>query len=221
MNRDLFDEIPEVEGFDRKAFVDKVMKANGDDVEKAKAKQVTDIETERDNLKTDLEKATQEIEAKDSQLKEQDETIKELKELADDSEATKKKLEEYEQKEEARKKEEEQAQIEEGFKARFNGVTDGSEFVNDFTKEAVFGKFKDAVDAPENKGKSDKEIYQELLKGNEGWLKQKQKFLDMQGMGHPDIDTGIVDKYKNMSLTEQMKWANENPEQYAEIKDLV
>ena len=218
MKRELFDDLPEVEGFDKKAFVDKIMNANGEDVEKAKAKQVKDIEAERDTLKAEVDKLGKDIEDKDSQLKEKDTTIKELKELADDSEATKKKLEELEQKEQARQEEEKQAQIEEGLKARFNNVTEGAEFVNDFTKIGAFNQFKDALNSPENKGKGDKEIYSELMKGNEGWLKQPQKFIDMPGMGVPDVDMTAVEKYKAMTLAEQMEWANENPEQFAEIQ---
>lgn len=90
--------------------------------------------------------------------------------------------------------------------------------MNEFTKEGAYNNFKEALDNPENKGKGDKEIYQALMKGNEGWLKQPQNFPDMSGMGSPDVDMTAVEKYKAMSLQDQMKWANENPEQFAEIK---
>ena len=218
MNRKFLEELlPEdLEG--RKEIVDKIMNENGDDVEKAKAKQVKDIEQERDNLKGKLDEANSKNEELKGQIKDKDETIKGLEESVGNEEEMKAQLEAYKEKEKKAEEERKQEQIEEGLKARFENVTDGAEFVNEFTKEGAYNNFKQALDSPENKGKGDKEIYQALMKGNEGWLKQPQNFPDMSGMGSPDVDMTAVVKYKAMSVNEQMKWANENPEQFAEIK---
>ena len=218
MNRELFNDLPEVEGFDKKAFVDKIMDANGEDVEKAKAKQVKDIEAERDKLQVELDDSNKQLEELKGQVADKDKTIKSLEENVGNEEKLKAEIEEYKQKEKDAEEERKQAQIEEGLKARFDNVTDGAEFVNDFTKDGAFNSFKQALDNPENNGKGDKEIYQELMKGNEGWLKQPQNFPNMSGMGKPDVDMTAVEKYKAMSLQDQMKWANENPEAFAEIK---
>ena len=221
MNRDLFNDLPEVEGFDKKAFVDKIMKANGEDVEKAKAKQVKDIEAERDNLKVELDDSNKQLEDLKSQVADKDKTIEELEQSVGNEEELKAKLEEYKQKEKDAEEERKQAELEAGLKARFETVTDGAEFIDPYVKDGVFNEFKDALEAPENKGKGDKEIYTELMKGNEGRLKQQQSFPNMSGMGKPDVDVSTVEKFKGMSLKERMEFANSNPDVYAEIKDLV
>lgn len=218
MNRKFLEELLPEDMEGRKEIVDKIMAENGEDVEKAKAKQVKDIEQERDNLKGKLDEANSKNEELKGQIKDKDETIKGLEESVGNEEEMKAQLEAYKEKEKKAEEERKQEQIEEGLKARFENVTDGAEFVNEFTKEGAYKNFKEALDNPENKGKGDKEIYQALMKGNEGWLKQPQNFPDMSGMGSPDVDMTAVEKYKAMSLQDQMKWANENPEQFAEIK---
>lgn len=218
MKREFLEELLPAEMEGRKEIVDKIMAENGEDVEKAKAKQVKDIEQERDNLKGKLDEANSKNEELKGQIKDKDETIKGLEESVGNEEEMKAQLEAYKEKEKKAEEERKQEQIEEGLKARFENVTDGAEFVNEFTKEGAYNNFKEALDNPENKGKGDKEIYQALMKGNEGWLKQPQNFPDMSGMGSPDVDMTAVEKYKAMSLQDQMKWANENPEQFAEIK---
>jgi len=218
MKREFLEELLPSDMEGRKEIVDKIMAENGEDVEKAKAKQVKDIEQERDNLKGKLDEANSKNEELKGQIKDKDETIKGLEESVGNEEEMKAQLEAYKEKEKKAEEERKQEQIEEGLKARFENVTDGAEFVNEFTKEGAYNNFKEALDNPENKGKGDKEIYQALMKGNEGWLKQPQNFPDMSGMGSPDVDMTAVEKYKAMSLQDQMKWANENPEQFAEIK---
>lgn len=218
MKREFLEELLPSDMEGRKEIVDKIMAENGEDVEKAKAKQVKDIEQERDNLKGKLNEANSKNEELKGQIKDKDETIKGLEESVGNEEEMKAQLEAYKEKEKKAEEERKQEQIEEGLKARFENVTDGAEFVNEFTKEGAYNNFKEALDNPENKGKGDKEIYQALMKGNEGWLKQPQNFPDMSGMGSPDVDMTAVEKYKAMSLQDQMKWANENPEQFAEIK---
>ena len=218
MKREFLEELLPADMEGRKEIVDKIMAENGEDVEKAKAKQVKDIEQERDNLKGKLDEANSKNEELKGQIKDKDETIKGLEESVGNEEEMKAQLEAYKEKEKKAEEERKQEQIEEGLKARFENVTDGAEFVNEFTKEGAYNNFKEALDNPENKGKGDKEIYQALMKGNEGWLKQPQNFPDMSGMGSPDVDMTAVEKYKAMSLQVRMKWANENPEQFAEIK---
>ena len=218
MKREFLEELLPADMEGRKEIVDKIMAENGEDVEKAKAKQVKDIEQERDNLKGKLDEANSKNEELKGQIKDKDETIKGLEESVGNEEEMKAQLEAYKEKEKKAEEERKQEQIEEGLKARFENVTDGAEFVNEFTKEGAYNNFKEALDNPENKGKGDKEIYQALMKGNEGWLKQPQNFPDMSGMGSPDVDMTAVEKYKAMSLQDRMKWANENPEQFAEIK---
>lgn len=221
MNRKFLEELlPEdLEG--RKEIVDKIMNENGEDVEKAKAKQVKDIEQERDDLKGKLEEADNKNKELESQIKDKDETIKGLEESVGNEDELKAQLEAYKEKEKKAEEERKQAQIEEGFKARFNNVTEGAEFVNEFTRDGAYAKFKEALDSDENKSKSDKEIYAELMKGNEGWLKQPQNFPDLGGMGKPDVPLDVVEKFKAMNLNDRMKFANENPEQYAEIEKLL
>lgn len=221
MKREFLEELLPADMEGRKEIVDKIMAENGEDVEKAKAKQVKDIEAERDDLKGELAEANSKNEELESQIKDKDETIKGLEESVGNEEEMKAQLEAYKQKEQQAEEERKQAQIEEGFKARFKNVTEGAEFVNEFTKDGAYARFKEALDLDENKAKSDKEIYTELMKGNEGWLKQPQKFVNMAGVEKPDVDLDTLEKFKAMNLQQQMKFANENPEQYAEIEKLL
>ena len=218
MNRKFLEELLPEDMEGRKEIVDKIMAENGEDVEKAKAKQVKDIEAERDNLKDELNKANEKVKEIEGQLDDKDKTIDNLKQSVGNEEELKAQIEAYE--EEKRKAEEErkQAELEKGMQSRFDAVVGENKFVNDFTKDGTYKEFKEALDKPENKGKGDKEIFNELMKGNEDRLEQPQNFVYVQGMGQPDVDLNTVEKFKKMNLQQQMKFANENPEEYAKIE---
>ena len=53
------------------------------------------------------------------------------------------------------------------FCRRFDAVTEGAMFVNDFTREGIFEQFKEAVGDEKNIGKADSEIYGQLIEGRD------------------------------------------------------
>jgi len=218
MNRKFLEELlpDDMEG--RKEIVDKIMDENGDDVNKAKAKQVKDIEAERDDLKDKLEEADKKNKELEGQIQDKDETIKGLEESAGNEEELKAQIEAYKQKEAEADAKRKEAEIEKGLQSRFDAVVGENEFVNEFTKNGAYGKFKEALNDKDNSSKSDSEIYAGIMKGNEGWLKQKQQFVDVAGIEQPDVDLDQIEKFKAMNLQQQMKFANDNPEEYAKIE---
>jgi len=218
MKREFLEELLPSDMEGRKEIVDKIMSQNGEDVEKAKDKQVKDIEAERDDLKGKLEEADKKNEELEGQLKDKDETIKGLEESVGNEEELKAQIEAYKQKEAEAEAERKEAELEKGMQSRFDAVVGKNEFVNEFTKNGAYGKFKEAVGDDANKSKSDSEIYAEIMKGNEGWLKQKQNFVDIPGVEQPDVDLDKIEKFKNMTLKQKMEFANENPEEYAQIE---
>ncbi|MBR5155167.1 MAG: hypothetical protein IKW62_01620 [Clostridia bacterium] len=62
---------------------------------------------------------------------------------------------------------EERTKSENALNTRFGLVTEGMDFVNDFTRKGVFEQFKNAVLDENNMGKSDGEIYEALTLGRE------------------------------------------------------
>ncbi|WMI80358.1 phage scaffolding protein [Anaerotignum sp. MB30-C6] len=85
------------------------------------------------------------------------------------------------EKEEALKKEEEAAQ-EVYLKNRFNQVIGENQWRDELTEKAVFAEFKTAVTMEVNKGKEDKEIFEELTKDKNYFLNPNRP-LEMMGMG--------------------------------------
>lgn len=207
MNRELFNELPDFEG--KKEFIDKVMNENGNDIEKAKK--------DLDTAKADLVKAQDTVKELQSQIKTLNDSIKELKDNDNSEEiaSLKKQIAEFEEADKARKEAEEKRQIELGLLARFDAVVGDDKFINEFTKAGAFEEFKKAIS--DAQGKGDKEVYAELVKDKKDWFQGKTSFVDITGANKIKVDLSVVEKFKKMTLIEQMTYAQEHPEEYAEI----
>lgn len=79
------------------------------------------------------------------------------------------------------------------YKQRFESITNGRKFVNDLTREGLYGKFKEALNSDDNKGKTDAEVYEALTK-DKNYYENPNKPADMLGMGHID---GNVDSIRH------------------------
>lgn len=99
---------------------------------------------------------------------------------------------------------------------RFNAVKGNSEFVNSFTENGVKEAFVAALKDSMNQGKSDAEIYASVVQPLGAVYKNPYKPNDIPPMGN--IDPILeADKFKGMSLDEQMKFANTHSEQYHKL----
>lgn len=72
---------------------------------------------------------------------------------------------------------------------RFTAVVGGKKFVNDVTREHVFGKFTAAVADPANEGKTDSDIFASVTEGKDAdWFASKVR-LEMTP-SNPRMDQG-------------------------------
>lgn len=99
---------------------------------------------------------------------------------------------------------------------RFDAVRGNNAFLNTFTENGVKSAFRDAVSASENVGKSDAEIYSSVIANMGEVYKNPNKPSDIPPMGSVDrlMD---AEKFKGMTLEEQMKFANTHGEQYQKM----
>lgn len=148
-------------GITDEEIIEKIIIMNGSDINSAKGK--------ADEYKAKLDDAGK--------------TIAELEKHKGDAEALQKKLDEYKAAEEKRAAEEKKAAEEKAFSDRFDTVSDGRKFLNEYTKKGIAAEFRAALDAAENKGKSDKEILDALVRDREGLFENPNKPADIPGLG--------------------------------------
>lgn len=204
MNRKIFEVLPEFEG--KKEFIDSVMDENGKDIEKAKGS---------------LAGVNKELEDSKKTIDELKETIATLEKSANDVEELKKTIDGYKEKERLANEEKRKATYEQNMQARFDALVKDSQFVNDFTKVGAYEQFKKMIEDKNNEGKGDSQIYAELTKGNDSWFKSKQSFVNMQGLGNIDSSLVDVEAFKKMSLLQQMTFATNHPNEYAELSKMI
>lgn len=82
----------------------------------------------------------------------------------------------------------EQAKKAKALADRFSAVSGEKKFVNDFTKSGVLSEFKEALENKDNEGKSDKEIFEGLIKDREGIFSSSNPPADMSGTEPIDSD---------------------------------
>lgn len=85
-----------------------------------------------------------------------------------DLDALRQQLAAYEQAEQQRKQEAQQQEHERLLHERFDKLNGDRQYINEFTKNGVYGMFKAELDKQENQGKSDAEIYGALVKDKDG-----------------------------------------------------
>lgn len=154
-----------------KDVIDKIMKENGSDIETEKAN------TSALQKKYDDEKALRvKLEGEIGELKKTDPA--KLQETIDDLQDKLKK----------RTEADEQAKKAKALADRFSAVSGEKKFVNDFTKSGVLNEFKEALENKDNEGKSDKEIFEGLIKDREGIFSSSNPPADMPGTEPIDSD---------------------------------
>lgn len=133
-----------------------------------------------DNIKSDLDKAQ-------GTITEYEKTISELKKDIESEENFKVKFQKLEKKiadekaENERKKKE--AEIEADYKSRFESIVGENKWRDELTEKAVYYEFKKAISDKANKGKGDKDIFDELTK-DKNYYKNPNSPSDMSGMGY-------------------------------------
>lgn len=176
---------------------------NSADIGKALAKQQTDTETLT------------------NQLTEAKATITRLEKASSDADAMRAELDKYKAEDAKRQETEKAAAAEAGLTTRFNTVAEKTQFVNDYTKDAVYSQFKAALADSANAGKGDAEIFAALVTGKEGITKNPNPGINIDGPGRIDNAVLTTEAYKALPLTEKMAWANANPEAYAKMSALL
>lgn len=152
--------------------INKILAENGRDIEAEKAK--TDaLQKDLDNEKEARGKLEKEI----GELKKAD--PKKLQETIDDLEEKIRKRTEADEQEKQNK----------ALAERFSAVTGEKKFLNDFTKNGVLTEFKEALGKDENKGKGDKEIFENLVKDRDGIFLSSNPPIDMPGVEPTNEDT--------------------------------
>lgn len=205
MNRDLFKDLPDFEG--KKEFIDKVMDENGRDIENAKK--------DAEKVQQDLEQAQADAKKFKDQIKELNDSIKELKADNAEIDTLKTKIADFEEAEKKRAEAEAKHQAELGLQARFDAVVGDNKFINEFTKAGAYDEFKKAIQTADGKG--DKEVFAELIKDKSDWFAGKTEFVDIHGVESIKLNPSDIEKFKNMTLIQQMEYAQNHPKEYAEI----
>lgn len=147
------------------------------------------------------------------------EEIGKLKAGQADAEKLKTSIAELEKRIAERDEADKKAVFEKNMQERFNNLCGEMKFVNDITKNGIFTEFKTALDDKNNAGKGDKDILSALLKDRPGILANPNPGIDIPGIGSGNAVE--AEAFKKMSLLEQMKYAQTNPEEYAKIQKLI
>lgn len=180
-----------------------VLDLNSADIGKALAKQKGDLETATNDLKA----------ARD--------TIDKLEKANADVDTMKSELAKYKAEEKKRADEAAAATAENALTARFKTVAEKTNFVNDFTRDAVYAQFKTAISDPANAGKGDAELFGTLINGRADLLANPNPGINITGPKPIDNATLTTEAFKALPLHEKMRWANANPEAYAKMSELL
>lgn len=91
--------------------------------------------------------------------------------------ALQQKIADYEQAEQTRKQEEKTAQELQALKERFAPLKGEHKYINEYTENAMFDEFKNALSLEENKGKSDSDIYAAITKDKNVYENPNQRLV--------------------------------------------
>lgn len=151
-----------------------------------------------ENYKTinEFEKIKDKKETAEADLKVANDKITELGEKAKEFEGTDKTIEDlkneisqYKEKEVARETAERKKVEEATLYANFNEATKDKNFINEYTKKAIFEQVKGELSKTENQGKGISEIFAELTKDQEGIFASTKPSVNL-GTTQP-VDTKI------------------------------
>ena len=121
------------------------------------------------------------------ELSEAKKTIETLEASKGDTEMLQNELQRYKDAEKARTEAEQKAAAEKLISDRFDVAVGQGKFVNDFTRSGILAEFRDAIALDDNKGKSDKEVYDSIVKDREGIFKNPNEII-MGGTGNTESD---------------------------------
>lgn len=111
-------------------------------------------------------------------------SIADLEKNKGDTAALQKIIDEYKAADEQRKADEAAAAEQAALAARFDAVATDKKFINDFTKDGIAAEFKNALAAPENKGKGDAEIFAAMVKDRDGIFVNPNAPQEIPGLGN-------------------------------------
>lgn len=172
---------------------EKIRLVNVSDGEYVSKKKLEKAEREKTQLQETIDSLNASLSEKDTNAEEQ---MKKLKEQID-----------------AFKEKNAQREAAQKMAERFSLVKGSNEFINSFTENGVREAFFAALGNGENQGKSDSEIFNSVVAALGDVYKNPHKPSDIPPMG--DVDPVLdAEKFKTMSLDEQMKFANTHSEQY-------
>lgn len=134
------------------------------------------------NLKDDGYVDKGKLTAKIAELDTANATIADLKGKLQNAEevdvgALQQKIAEYEQAEQKRKDDEATAKANEALKSRFAPLKGEHKFINEYTENAMFEEFKKALNLEENKGKSDSDVYADIIKDKNIYENPNQRLI--------------------------------------------
>lgn len=163
-----------------------ILKEQGIEVESDKEKELTKAVAANyktiNEFNSVTEKLKTEIGEKETAISELNDQIKGLSDTSelDDLKA---KVKSYEEAEQVNKERAEQQKAYDSDKARFDKLKGENEYYNEGTEKWVFEDFRKAITADENKGKSDSEIYEALVKDKDVFKSKNGEFKN------PAVDT--------------------------------
>lgn len=144
----------------------------------------------------EIGKTGKEIDGLKEQLKAKDEEIDgfktkiaDLEKASGDNEELQKQLKDLQDQIAAREQADKEAETEKALNGRFDAAIGENKFINDFTRNGIFAEFKAALEAEENKGKSDADVYAALVKDRNGIFENPNPVVTMgaPGGGNPAI----------------------------------
>lgn len=106
----------------------------------------------------------EQIKAKDEEIDGFKTKIADLEKASGNNEELQKQLKELQDQIAAREQADKEAETEKALNGRFDAAIGENKFINDFTRNGIFAEFKAALDAEENKGKADADIFGAIIK---------------------------------------------------------
>lgn len=163
-----------------------ILKEQGIEIESEKEKELTKAVAANyktiNEFNSVTEKLRTEIGEKETAISELNDQIKGLSDTSE-LDDLKQKVKSYEDAENTRKADEEKRKAYDADKQRFDKLKGENEYYNEGTEKWVFEDFRKAITADENKGKSDSEIYEALVKDKDVFKSKNGEFKN------PAVDT--------------------------------
>jgi len=168
------------------------------------------VKTETEKAKEDL---TAEIETYKKNVADLQDEINKLPK-SDEIETLQKKVKTMEEAEAERIANENKNKEDEILTTNIKSVFGEQKFVNDYTRNALINDIKNALNDPNNKGKSAKDLFEELTKDKDGIFVNPNSPQDMNGMNQ-NISTNVTKEvFDKMGYQDRLTLKQENPDLY-------